>query len=173
MLLREIAIRFCQVADHISEFIGRFFGWFILIIASILCWEILMRSVFDSPTLWAHESSQYFFAVYFTLGGAYALKKGTMVKVDVIVNSLKPRTKALIDAILSPISLLFIGVLLWKGLDLAIHSVQIREASQTPCGPHIYPLKITLVVGAVVLGIQSLAEFIRNMVFGISGRKLQ
>ena len=58
-----------------------------------------MRGAFNAPTIWAHESTQYFFAVYFTLGGAYALKLGSMVNVDVLVKGMKPRARAILDGV--------------------------------------------------------------------------
>ncbi len=167
---RERLWRCCRVVDSISESTGKFLGWLIVPMVVILCWEVLLRSMFNAPTIWAHESTQYFFGLHFALGGAYALKLGSMVNVDVLVKRFKPRTRAIVDGVTAVVTFVFLGALIWKGFDLALTSVRIGEMSQTPWGPPIYPLKITVVAGAFLLGMQVLAKFIRDIAFGISGK---
>jgi len=137
---------------------------------AIFCWEVLLRSVLNAPTIWAHECSQYFFAVYFALGGAYALKLGGMVNVDLLVKRLKPRTRAIVDAVMGIVTFIFLVGLAGKGIELALNSIRINETSQTVWGPPIYPLKIIVVVGAVMLLIQAMAKFIRDIAASKSGK---
>ncbi|GAJ05510.1 unnamed protein product, partial [marine sediment metagenome] len=68
------------------------------------------------------------------------------------------------------VTFVFISALIYRGFVLALTSVSIGETSQTPWGPPIYPLKITVVAGALLLGMQVLAKFIRDIAFGISGK---
>lgn len=159
-----------SVVDNISEYAGKLLRWLILALIFMLCWEVLLRSVFNAPTLWVHEGSQYVFGVYFALGGAYALKLGSMVNVDIFIKRLKPRTQAVVNAVTGIATIIFILVLICKGFDIALVSVRILETSNTIWGPPIYPLKITVVLGALLLGMQSLAKSIRDIIFGISGK---
>ncbi len=161
--------RCCDAVDGFSESTGKLLSWLILAVVTVLCGEVLLRSVFNSPTIWAHECSQYIYGVHFLLGGAYALKFGSMVNVDILVNRLKPRPRAIVDGVTGIVTLLFLLTLIWKGTDLALYSIKINEMSQTLWGPPIYPLKIMVVVGALFLGMQALAKLIRNIIFGISG----
>ena len=87
----KLLIWYCHIVDGVSEYIGKSFGWLIFILTGMLCAEVLLRYFFNAPTVWADEGSTYVFGPYFALGGAYALKKGTMIKVDIIVNKLSHR----------------------------------------------------------------------------------
>ena len=83
---------------------------------------------------------------------------------------MKPRTQAVVNAVTGIATIIFILVLICKGFDIALVSVRILETSNTIWGPPIYPLKITVVLGALLLGMQSLAKSIRDIIFGISGK---
>ncbi|MBA7651036.1 hypothetical protein ES703_58851 [subsurface metagenome] len=164
--------RCCATIDSISEFTGKLLSWVVLVIVAIFCWEVLLRSVLNAPTIWAHECSQYFFAVYFALGGAYALKLGGMVNVDILVKRLKPRTRAIVDTAMGIITFIFLVGLAGKGIELALYSISINETSQTVWGPPIYPLKIIVVLGAALLCLQAVAKFIRDIAAIKSGKVL-
>ncbi len=164
---------FCNVVDSISEYTAKLIVWAILALMAIFCWEVVLRGLFNKPTIWAHESTQYFFGVYFVLGGAYCLRIGSMVRVDIFIMRFKPRTRAIIEGITGIVALIFLSALIWTGFDIAWDSVVHNERSITPWGPPVYPIKIVTVVGSILLGLQGLAKFIRDIVFGISGTELR
>lgn len=164
--------RACRLVDDISEYAARATLWAVLVLVFIFCWEILLRGVFNRPTIWAHELSQYVFGLYFSLGAAYCLKTGAMVRVDLIVTRFKPRTQAVIEGVTGLVALIFMAALIWTGVEVAWDSIIYNEHSITPWGPPIYPLKIILVAGSALLGMQCIAKLIRDLAFGIFGRKL-
>jgi TRAP-type mannitol/chloroaromatic compound transport system permease small subunit len=157
------------IIDRMSEYSGRFLGWFVVIITILYCTEVFLRSVFNAPTIWVHESSIYFFAAYFALGGAYALKNGKMVNVDIWVSKLSPRTRGIVDGVMSLVAIMFLVVLLYQGGQLAYASVLKNETSQTPWAPPIYPLKILAVLGTAMLFLQVIARTIRDFAIGFKG----
>jgi len=162
-----------RIADSISEQTGRLLGWLVLAMTATLCWEVLMRGVFDRPTIWVHEGSQYIFAVYFALGGAYALKNGSFIAVDVWTHRLTARARAFVNVATSAFAFLFLAVLLWKGSSLAIRSVEIAETSGTTWNPPVYPFKIAVVLGTALLAMQTIAVFLRDVVLASSGKEVQ
>lgn len=137
----------------------------------ILCYEVILRGIFNNPTLWAHESSQYFFGFYFALGGAFSLWYGGMVRVDILIRRFKPRTRAIIEALTSIVTLVFLMALVGKGTDLMIYSVQINETSFTPWGPPTWPLKIIVVVGSFLLLCQAIANLTRDTILATTGKE--
>ena len=161
-----------RVVDRISESIGKSVSILIAVLMLLFCWEVLVRSVFNSPTIWVHESTQYIFGLYFVLGAAYALKIGGMVRVDIVVGRFKPRTRAIIDGITGIVALLFLWAIIWKGLDLMVFAIKINETSPSVWGPPLYPIKIIAVVGSMLLFLQALVHSIRNIIIGISGKEL-
>ncbi len=162
--------KFLSAIDNLNDFAGKCCSWLVLVIIGLYFWEVVLRSIFNSPTTWAHESSTYFFAVFFALGGAYALRHGMMVNVDILVNRLSPRTRAILVVATSLITFVYLWALIGEGGRLAIVSVMRAEHSQTVWGPIVYPLKITVVVGASLVALQALAIFIRNLRTAITGK---
>jgi TRAP-type mannitol/chloroaromatic compound transport system permease small subunit len=145
--------------------------WFVFGMVVILCYEVILRGIFDNPTLWAHESSQYVFGFYFALGGGFALWYGGMVRVDILIKRFRPRTRAIIESVTAIVTLVFLLAMVGKGAELAVHSVAINETSFTPWGPPIWPLKIIVVVGAFLLLIQVLANLTRDIILGATGKE--
>ena len=164
--------RFCKIVDDISDNGARAALWAVLVLVFIFCWEILLRSVFNRPTLWAHELSQYVFGFYFCLGAAYCLKTGAHVRVDIIVTWFKPKTRAIIDTATGLVALVFLTALIWTSVEFTWDSVIYNEHSITPWGPPIYPLKIIVLLGSLMLGLQCVVKLIRGAAFGIFGRDL-
>ncbi len=169
VMLTKILSYYCRWIDSISKYASKLVMWLVLGMAAVFVWEVVLRGVFNYPTIWAHESSTYLFGAYFLLGGAYALQKGGMVNVDVLTHRLKPRTRAILDVVTGIVTLIFLAALTWKAFGESLNSIKILETSQTPWGPPMYPLRLTLAVGALLLGLQAVAKFIRDIMFSISG----
>ncbi|MBI2000998.1 MAG: TRAP transporter small permease subunit [candidate division NC10 bacterium] len=163
---------FCRLVDAASEYTARVAIWGVLALVFILTWEVLLRSLFNMPTIWAHESTQYFFGFYFALGGAYCLKMGGMVRVDTVIRLFRPRTRAVIEGVTGLVALIFMTALVWTGVEVAWDSIINNERSISPWGPPIYPLKIIAVLGSVLLGMQSIVKFLRDLAFGLLGKEL-
>lgn len=163
---------FCRLVDAVSEYTARVAIWGVLALVFILTWEVLLRSLFNMPTIWAHESTQYFFGFYFALGGAYCLKMGGMVRVDTVIRLFRPRTRAVIEGVTGLVALIFMTALVWTGVEVAWDSIIYNERSISPWGPPIYPLKIIAVLGSVLLGMQSIVKFLRDLAFGLLGKEL-
>ena len=41
--------------DRLSLWLGRTLAWVFLIAVALTAWEVLMRYVFNSPTIWVHD----------------------------------------------------------------------------------------------------------------------
>jgi TRAP-type mannitol/chloroaromatic compound transport system permease small subunit len=156
--------------ESAGDAVGRYVSFLIIGMACILLWEVFLRGVFNSPTIWVHESTRYLFGAHFLAGGVYAMRHGAMVNVDILYTRFSIRARALIDLLTSSLFFIFIGVMLWKGFGLAVASVRLREASQTAWGAPVYPLKVMLVIGAALLLLQGLAKFIRDLHIAVGGK---
>jgi len=160
-----------HIIDMISEWSGKLVSLLILPLIAFIMYDVLMRYVFNRPTDWAHELSYLMFGTIWIIGGAYALVKGSHVKMEVIYNRLPLRRRAIIDLITAPLFFVFIGILLWKGWDLAWSSVLRLEHSNSFWSPPIYPVKMMIPLGAFLLLLQGVVRFIRDVITATTGRK--
>ena len=65
----------------------------------------------------------------------------------------------------------FCGVMLWKGIDFAWTSLSRLEPDATPWRAPLYPIKMMIPLGALLILLQGLAKFIRDLVTAITGRE--
>ena len=144
----------------------------ILFMMVILVWEVFMRYGFNAPTFWAHETSQYFFGAHFIIGGAYALRWGSHVSVDILYGRLPPRAMALLDLFTWLLFYIFCAVLLGRGWEAAWTSVTRWEHTYSPWGPPLWPLRLTIPLAAVLVLLQGLTKTINDFYTVITGRKL-
>jgi len=152
-----------EMIDRINSWIGRMVSLLILGIIGITLWEVVLRYGFNRPTIWVHETSEHLFALSFLLGGAYTLSQRGHVRVDLIYGQLSDRGKAILELSTSVFFFLFVGLLLWKGGEMAWESVSLLERSQTPWGPYIFHVILAVPIAAFLMLMQGLAIFVRDL----------
>lgn len=161
-----------SIADAINNGVGRALGYLILPIFGLLMVEVIRRYIFNSPTVWGNELTQMMFGVYVVLPAGYILVSGGHVNVDILSSRLSPQKQALLDIISSFLFFIFTGFLVFYGSSLAWESVSMLETSQTAWDVPIYPIKLMIPLGAVLLLIQGIAKLIRDIVLFITGEDI-
>ena len=61
----EAKILIVRVIDSISDWLGKYLSLLFFPLVGILFLEVILRYVFDSPTLWAHETAIFLFGTIF------------------------------------------------------------------------------------------------------------
>jgi len=163
--------KFLKTIDQISEKSGKAVSFLILLLVGVILYEIASRYFFKSPTIWAHEISQMIYGAYVILLGAYVLKRGGHVNVDLLYGRFQPRTRAIIDLFTWLLFFYFCGLLLWKGGEMAWDSFGFRETDSTSFAPPLYPIKMMVPLGALLILLQGLAKFIRDLTFAVTGKE--
>lgn len=165
----RLLIRF---VNNLSDWVGKTVSIMIFPMIFMLAWEVLMRYGFNSPTFWAHETSQFFNGVYIIVGGAYALRWGAHVHVDILHGRLSLRRRAIVDLFTWTFFFLFIGVLLWKSGISAWNSVLAQEYSVSPWGPPVWPVRLAIPLGALLLLLEGLTKYVKDLYMAITGLEL-
>jgi TRAP-type mannitol/chloroaromatic compound transport system permease small subunit len=163
--------RFLKTIDRISEQSGKAVSFLIIFLVVVVLFEIFVRYLFNSPTIWAHEIAQMIYGAYVILLGAYVLQRGGHVNVEILYGRFRPRTKAVIDLFTWLLFFYFCGLLLWKGGDMAWDSFLVRETEPTSFAPPVYPIKMMIPLGALLILLQGLAKFIRDLTLAITGKE--
>ena len=92
--------KFIKVSDIFNKSVGHMFAWCVMLLMISTCYEVFMRYVLNSPTVWAFDMSYMFYGALFMMSGAYALSRGTHVRGDFLYRSWKPRNQAKMDLLL-------------------------------------------------------------------------
>ena len=167
-------IKTIHAIEELSIWIGRTFGWCILILTLSVAYEVFVRYVLNAPTVWAFDMMVQMYGALFLMAGPYALAQDTHVRADVVYRLLSVRWQARIDLILY-FCFFFPGMLAlaWYGAEIAADSWRYKEVSwNSPARIQIYFFKTLIPLAAGLFIIQGIAECMRCYLAIKSGRWL-
>ena len=155
--------QFLHFIDALSTWVGKAFGWLILVLTLGVSYEVMVRYLFRAPTTWAFDFSYITYGAMFLMAGAYTLSRNGHVRADVLYRFWKPRTQASMDLVLYILFFLpAVAAWMYAGWSYAEMSVRFREVSIfSPAGVPVFPLKALIPVTGLFLFIQGVAEVIR------------
>ena len=160
-----------KVIDRLSEWSGKIASYLVLVMMVTLIYEVIVRVILGNPTLWGYETAGMLFGAYCILVGAYTHRYDGHVRMDVIYGAWSKRTKAGVDTITSFLTGVFLAVFLWLSIRNALESWSMMEYSGSAWGPPIYPLKTVICIGVLLLLLQAIVHFIRNVLTALTGGK--
>ena len=97
------------------------------------------------------------------------MRKGIHVNVELLYGKFSPRTKAAVDLFTWILFYLFCGLILVKGWEMAWDSFQLGETEPTPFAPLLWPIKMTIPLGALLILLQGAVKSIRDVQTLLSG----
>ncbi len=110
-------------------------GVFAAAVLSAVCYDLVLRNLFDAPTVWALDVSRFLLLFVFFLALAPALESGAHVSVDIVEQMLPPAPRRALRIAARLLVLVFGAILLWQV------SRTTREAFVTD---ELFPIVITL-----------------------------
>jgi len=154
--------------DKFTDHVGHVISWLTLFMVLISAFNAVAR--YGSRFIGINLSSNAFlelqwqaFSIVFLLGGAYALKCGAHVRVDVLYGSLSDRVRAMINLVGTIIFLLpFCLLMLWVTWPMVVNSWTVRETSPNPDGLPFYPIKSFILLAFFLLLLQAISEIIKH-----------
>ncbi|MEK9671074.1 MAG: TRAP transporter small permease subunit [Rhodospirillaceae bacterium] len=152
--------------DRISAWMGKAFGWCIMIGAVGSTWEVISTKMFRAPTPWAYDLSYMMYGCLFMMAGAYALSRDAHVRGDVFYRLLKPKSQARIELTLYFL-FFFPGILalMYAGTDYAWESWTLRERSVMSIAWFpIFHFKFIIPIAAFFVFLQGIAQVIRCVI---------
>jgi len=149
--------------ESLSIWIGRAFGWCILILTLSVTYEVFVRYVLNAPTVWVFDMMVQMYGALFLMAGPYALAQDAHVRGDVIYRLFPFKVQARIDLILY-IFFFFPGMLalFYFGYEIASDSWRYKEVSwNSPARIQIYFFKSLIPLAGGLLILQGISESMR------------
>ncbi|WP_194713581.1 TRAP transporter small permease subunit [Noviherbaspirillum soli] len=162
----SLLLSLARLIDAINEKIGLAVSWALLLAVLVCAGNAIIRySLNMSSNAWL-EIQWYLFAAMFMLASAYTLKRNEHVRIDVVVGRFSRRTQAIIDILgflffLLPVSLL----ILYFSIPYAMESIRNQEVSSNAGGLILWPAKLLIPVGFVLMILQGFSELIKRLGF--------
>ena len=162
----KILLRLSGLIDALNERVGHLSYWLILVAVLISAGNALMRYTFNmSSNAWL-EIQWYLFSAVFLFCAGYALLHNQHVRIDVISSHLSKRGRAWIDILGTLFFLLPMAIaILWMSWPVFVDAYQSKEVSANAGGLTIWPARLMLPVGFLLLVLQGLSELIKRIAF--------
>lgn len=160
--MAPVLVKFVRVVESVNYCVGRIAMYLFFVLCGVLLWSIVAKAFFRPP-LWTQETAQFVMVGYFVLGGAYSLLLGSNVRMDLLYARWTPRQRAWVNVFTTFAMIVFLGVILWGGIESTIYALEIGERSRSVWRPYLAPVKIVICIGALLMILQSLAYVIRDI----------
>lgn len=152
--------------DALNERVGLTVSWALLAAVLICSGNALVRYLLNTSSNAWLEIQWYLFGAMFMLASAYTLRRNEHVRIDVVVGRLSKRTQVWIDTFGFVLFLLpVVTLILYFGLPYALESVRNQEVSSNAGGLIVWPAKVLIPIGFLLLMLQGLSELVKRIGF--------
>ena len=149
---------FFSILNRVSEVSGVVCAVSVLVSAGVLTYEVLMRYVFRSPTIWEIEFSVYLLIMATFVGAAYGLKHGGHINIDLVTHLLSKRAQVRLAFFTSVLSLVFCLILAGMGWEMWWEATSKGWRSDSLWGPPLGISYFFLPFGITLLCLQYLVH---------------
>ncbi len=154
---------YVHAIDSTSRATGKLVMFMVFGMMGILLYESISRTIFNKPHIWAVEFSQFVMAAYYTLGGAYSYLIEGQVRMDIFYHKWSPKRKATMDVITFSILAFYLVILLHGAYKGITYAIEYKQVSYSAWSPVLYPIKIIMTIGIVMMMLQAIAEFFKDL----------
>ena len=169
--------------DAMNRRIGRVMMYGIFVLMGVLLWSTVSKAFFV-PSLWTLEMAQFVMVGYYILGGPYSIQLGSNVRMDLLYGDWSLRRKAWFDLFTVLFLIFYLCVLLYGavsstayslgywgtepfsffgGLVTGAEEIGHMEQSSSAWRPYLWPIKVVMIVGFVLMLLQCLSELAKDV----------
>lgn len=149
--------------DAVNYRVGRFAMYLLFPMGAILLYSTVMRVFFGVPINWVMEMSQFMLSAYYLLGGAYSLQLDAHVRMDLFYGAMKPRTRAIFDAVTILFVIFYLVVLFGGGLSSTKYAIDYNQKNYTSWAPALWPIKVIMTLGVFLMLLQAISTFFKDL----------
>lgn len=158
--------------DALNYRVGRVAMHLLYVMGAVLLYSTVMRIFFGIPINWAMEMSQFLLSAYYLLGGAYSLQLDAHVRMDLFYGAMKPRTRAITDAVTILFVIFYLVVLFGGGLSSTNYAIEYNQKNYTAWAPPLWPIKLLMTTGIFLMLLQAISTFFKDLAQAL-GRPIQ
>lgn len=151
---------YMRFADRLSLASGAIASLVLLLLCSVIVYDIIMRFLFHSTSAFFNEISWHLFDVLFLLGLSYALYHESHVRVDIFYSKYSQRTKNIVDFFsMTLLAIPFTLFVIYNSSGMVHQSFLQMDGSDSPGGlPYRYIIKSFVVIGFILLLLQVVSK---------------
>lgn len=149
--------------DKVSLFFGRVTMLLIVILVSVMTFEVVARYVFEHPTLWANELSLWLAGFIFLLSGLYAMQQRSHIRIFLLYDLMPRPLQRVCDSVSTLLIAVFALAMIWGAFNEARDKFMRWETFGTAFDPPIpATLKPAILLFILLVAVQAIVNLIAD-----------
>lgn len=147
--------------DRFVSALSRLTMFLTVIVVVITFYEVIMRYVFFSPTLWVNELTLWMGSVIFLVSGAYTMQRRAHIRITAVYD-ISPRPVRLVFDIVAVIVVVgYAGMMIYAGFNVAFDTLMRWERFGTFWNPPIpATVKPLVLIVTFLVAIQAVSNLL-------------
>ncbi len=152
-----------RAIDRAAVFIGRVTMILIVLLTSVMLYEVLLRYVFEAPTKWANELSLWLAGFVFLCAGLYAMQQRSHIRIFLIYDMFPRWLQRVCDIVSTTLIVAFAFFLIYGGYGEAFAKFGRWETFGTAFDPPIpATLKPMVLLIVTLVAVQAVINLISD-----------
>lgn len=150
--------------ETVNQSVGNWSSLVYLVVFAVTVYDVAARYFFNAPTIWGLELVIALAGIHYMLAGAAAVKNDAHVRIDFIYRLLPPRAQLVMTLLAHLLSLLFLGAIVYYGIQQA--ETSLTGGERTGAGWNSRApmwMKLAIPVGAALMVLQILINLARTL----------
>lgn len=147
--------------DRLSQACGWLGMVLVVLIAVMLCGEVLARYLFNAPTIWTQDVSVAFQVWMTYLGMSTVLRQRQLIRIAAFASMAGPRVRKLLEGFTLLVILAFSAMAVYYAWDMVADSIRLQRRQPTMLEMPNWITEVPVVIGFAFLGLQALADLVR------------
>lgn len=149
--------------DRVAVFLGRVTMMLVVLLTTVMIYEVVLRYIFERPTLWANELSLWIAGFVFLLAGLYAMQQRSHIRIFLLYDVCPRWLQRTFDSISTFLIVLFAFFLIYGGYGEASDKFYRWETFGTAFDPPIpATLKPAVLILIALVAIQAVINLISD-----------
>ena len=154
---------YVRYVDAINRVLGNVVMFLALAMMGVLLFASLTRYVFNVPFVWIIEMAQFLMAAYYILGGGYSMQLDAHVRMDVLYERWRPKTRAFMDSLTAFFLVFYLVVMMQGGIASSMYSLKYNQTNYSAWAPPMAPIKIIMTVGIGLMLLQAISILFKDI----------
>lgn len=156
--------RVLSAIDRISVFFGAVAVALLGLLVVDMMYEVVLRRVFNAPTLWAFDIAYMSNGAIFLLAAGFTLLHNEHIRIDFLSTRMPRKYQDAVNACAYLLMFWFLTYAVFGSIREFAIAFRTGELEPTsPWAPQIWPFYLAIMTGTCVFSLQCIAQFIKHI----------
>ncbi len=159
--MKNILSSYSKFMDVLEKVLRLFIGIAMAVMVAVIFYQVVLRYVFHNSNIWSEETARYLMCFVVLFGAAIAIRKGSHLQVDFLINMLPERARCIATVLCTLAGDAFLVFFLIHGISLCKGTTNsISSGTGIPMA-YVYAC---LPIGAVLMLLASVEVIMKQLV---------